>query len=77
MTAGDFRSSTAPLSHELSVRSRLFWVLVLNEIVIGRCDRRHRGGDALGAQVRRSVIAQQLRLGFVTAIDPTPGQQGM
>jgi len=30
-----------------------------------------------GLQVAGSVIAQQLGLGFVTAVDPTQGQQGM
>ena len=39
--------------------------------------RRHRAGDAVGAAVAGSVIAQQLGLGFVTAVDPTQGQQGL
>jgi len=52
-------------------------VLMLHEIVIGIVLGRHRAGDALGAAGRRLRIAQQLGLGFVTAIDPTQGQQGL
>src|SRR6478752_2028379 len=48
-------------------------VLMLHEIVIGATAR-----VTLSAlQVAGSVIAQQLGLGFVTAIDPTQGQQGV
>src|SRR5438105_13010010 len=52
-------------------------VLMLHEIVIGVV----LGATArvtLGAlQVAGSVIAQQMGLGFVTAVDPTQGQQGI
>src|SRR3954449_11825886 len=52
-------------------------VLMVHEIVIGIV----LGATArvtLGAlQVAGSVIAQQLGLGFVTAVDPTQGQQGL
>ena len=39
--------------------------------------RRHRAGDASALQVAGAVIAQQMGLGFVTAVDPTQGQQGV
>src|SRR5947209_11498144 len=52
-------------------------VLMVHEIVIGIV----LGATArvtLGAlQVAGSVIAQQMGLGFVTAVDPTQGQQGL
>src|SRR6059058_5554582 len=52
-------------------------VLMVHEIVIGVV----LGATArvtLGAlQVAGSVVAQQLGLGFVTAVDPTQGQQGV
>src|SRR5438309_6572887 len=52
-------------------------VLMVHEIVIGVV----LGATArvtLGAlQVAGSVIAQQMGLGFVTAVDPTQGQQGL
>src|SRR5467141_4164687 len=52
-------------------------VLMVHEIVIGIV----LGATArvtLGAlQVAGSVIAQQMGLGFVTAVDPTQGQQGI
>jgi flagellar biosynthetic protein FliR len=52
-------------------------VLMLQEIFIGVV----LGATArvtLGAlQVAGSVIAQQMGLGFVTAVDPTQGQQGL
>src|ERR1700750_1891598 len=52
-------------------------VLMLQEILIGIV----LGATArvtLGAlQVAGSVIAQQMGLGFVTAVDPTQGQQGL
>ena len=47
----------------------------------GNSDRRRarpdRAADDLGAAGRRPVVAQQLGLGFVTAVDPTQGQQGV
>src|ERR1700677_3428364 len=52
-------------------------VLMIHEILIGVM----LGATArvtLGAlQVAGSVIAQQMGLGFVTAVDPTQGQQGL
>src|ERR1044072_8368705 len=52
-------------------------VLMLHEIVIG-VGRGAAARVTLSAlQVAGSVIAQQLGLGFVTAIDPTQGQQGL
>jgi flagellar biosynthetic protein FliR len=52
-------------------------VLMIHEILIGVV----LGATArvtLGAlQVAGSVIAQQMGLGFVTAVDPTQGQQGL
>src|SRR5215217_7950947 len=52
-------------------------VLMVHEIIIGVV----LGATArvtLGAlQVAGSVIAQQMGLGFVTAVDPTQGQQGL
>src|SRR6266700_2043666 len=48
-------------------------VLMLHDIVLGITAR-----VTLSAlQVAGSVIAQQLGLGFVTAVDPTQGQQGL
>ena len=46
--------------------------------IAGRRRARHDGAaDDLGAQVAGSVIAQQMGLGFVTAVDPTQGQQNV
>jgi flagellar biosynthesis protein FliR len=35
------------------------------------------GADPYSRRIAGSVIAQQLGLGFVTAVDPTQGEQGM
>ncbi len=43
-----------------------------------RCGARpHRAAVDLALQVAGAMIAQQMGLGFVTAVDPTQGQQGM
>src|SRR3982074_1261025 len=51
-------------------------VLMLHEIVIGIVLGATARVTLSALQVAGSVIAQQLGLGFVTAIDPTQGQQG-
>src|SRR3981081_856280 len=50
-------------------------VLMLHEIVIGVVLGATARVTLAALQVAGSVIAQQLRLGFVTAIDPTHGHQ--
>src|ERR1700704_404178 len=52
-------------------------VLMLHEIVIGIVLVATARVTLSALQVAGSVIAQQLGLGFVTAIDPTQGQQGL
>ena len=52
-------------------------VLMLHEIVIGIVLGATARVTLAALQVAGSVIAQQLGLGFVTAIDPTQGQQGL
>src|SRR6476660_7535747 len=52
-------------------------VLVLREIVIGIVLGATARVTLSALAVAGSVIAQQLGLGFVTAIDPTQGQQGL
>jgi len=52
-------------------------VLMLHEIVIGVVLGATARVTLSALQVAGSVIAQQLGLGFVTAIDPTQGQQGL
>jgi flagellar biosynthetic protein FliR len=52
-------------------------VLMLHEIVIGIVLGATARVTLSALQVAGSVIAQQLGLGFVTAIDPTQGQQGL
>lgn len=52
-------------------------VLVVQEIVIGLVLGMTARVTISALQVAGSVIAQQLGLGFVTAIDPTQGQQGL
>jgi flagellar biosynthetic protein FliR len=51
--------------------------LMVQEIVIGLVLGLTARVTISALQVAGSVIAQQLGLGFVTAIDPTQGQQGM
>ena len=51
-------------------------VLMLHEIVIGIVLGATARVTLSALQVAGSVIAQQLGLGFVTAIDPTQGEQG-
>ena len=51
-------------------------VLMLHEIVIGIVLGATARVTLSALQVAGSVIAQQLGLGFVTAVDPTQGQQG-
>jgi flagellar biosynthesis protein FliR len=52
-------------------------VLMVHEIVIGVVLGATARVTLSALQVAGSVIAQQLGLGFVTAIDPTQGQQGL
>jgi len=52
-------------------------VLMVHEIVIGIVLGATARVTLSALQVAGSVIAQQLGLGFVTAIDPTQGQQGL
>src|SRR6266705_1471583 len=52
-------------------------VLMLQEIFIGIVLGATARVTLAALQVAGSVIAQQLGLGFVTAVDPTQGQQGI
>jgi flagellar biosynthetic protein FliR len=52
-------------------------VLMVQEIVIGIVLGATARVTLAALQVAGSVIAQQLGLGFVTAVDPTQGQQGI
>jgi flagellar biosynthesis protein FliR len=52
-------------------------VLMVQEIVIGLVLGLTARVTISALQVAGSVIAQQLGLGFVTAVDPTQGQQGL
>src|SRR5437879_13564123 len=52
-------------------------VLMVHEIVIGIVLGATARVTLAALQVAGSVIAQQLGLGFVTAVDPTQGQQGV
>src|SRR5438132_1582132 len=52
-------------------------VLMVHEIIVGIVLGATARVTLSALQVAGSVIAQQLGLGFVTAIDPTQGQQGL
>lgn len=52
-------------------------VLMVHEIVIGVVLGATARVTLSALQVAGSIIAQQMGLGFVTAIDPTQGQQGL
>src|ERR1700742_2221445 len=52
-------------------------VLMLHEIIIGIILGATARVTLSALQVAGSVIAQQMGLGFVTAVDPTQGQQGL
>jgi flagellar biosynthesis protein FliR len=52
-------------------------VLMLHEIIIGVVLGATARVTLSALQVAGSVIAQQMGLGFVTAVDPTQGQQGL
>ncbi|WP_022719731.1 flagellar biosynthetic protein FliR, partial [Rhodopseudomonas sp. B29] len=52
-------------------------VLMLQEIFVGIVLGATARVTLSALQVAGSVIAQQLGLGFVTAVDPTQGQQGL
>src|SRR6202158_3123180 len=52
-------------------------VLMIHEIVIGIVLGTTARVTLSALQVAGSVIAQQMGLGFVTAVDPTQGQQGL
>jgi flagellar biosynthesis protein FliR len=62
--------------HDMSSMASLT-VLMLHEIVIGIVLGATARVTLSALQVAGSVIAQQLGLGFVTAVDPTQGQQGL
>ncbi len=53
------------------------FVLLLEEIAIGAVLGLTARLAISALQVAGSVVAQQMGLGFVTAVDPTQGQQGM
>src|SRR6204780_2080085 len=52
-------------------------VLMIHEILIGIVLGATARVTLAALQVAGSVIAQQMGLGFVTAVDPTQGQQGL
>src|SRR6202453_1395523 len=52
-------------------------VLMIHEIIIGVVLGATARVTLSALQVAGSVIAQQMGLGFVTAVDPTQGQQGL
>src|SRR4030081_2596023 len=52
-------------------------VLMVHEIIIGIVLGATARVTLSALQVAGSVVAQQMGLGFVTAVDPTQGQQGM
>jgi flagellar biosynthetic protein FliR len=52
-------------------------VLMIHEIIIGIVLGATARVTLAALQVAGSVIAQQMGLGFVTAVDPTQGQQGL
>ena len=52
-------------------------VLMVHEIIIGVVLGATARVTLAALQVAGSVIAQQMGLGFVTAVDPTQGQQGL
>jgi flagellar biosynthesis protein FliR len=52
-------------------------VLMIHEIIIGVVLGATARVTLAALQVAGSVIAQQMGLGFVTAVDPTQGQQGL
>src|SRR5688572_10411656 len=52
-------------------------VLLVQELLVGAVLGITARLTMSALQVAGSVIAQQLGLGFVTAVDPTQGQQGM
>ncbi len=61
----------------IPVRVTSLGVLMVHEIVIGIVLGATARVTLAALAVAGSVIAQQLGLGFVTAIDPTQGQQGV
>ena len=63
--------------HDRSARVGPVLVLLAQEIVIGAVLGLTARLTISALQVAGSVIAQQLGLGFVTAVDPTQGQQGV
>ena len=65
-------------AYQVDVHSSLVPLLVLmvQEIVIGVVLGATARITLAALQVAGSVVAQQLGLGFVTAVDPTQGQQG-
>src|SRR5881392_1818947 len=67
-----------PAAYQIDLQSLTpLLVLMLHEIVIGVVLGATARVTLSALQVAGSVIAQQLGLGFVTAIDPTQGQQGL
>src|SRR6201996_5327 len=66
-----------PMRVKLSIALLLTLVLLLHEIIIGIILGATARVTLSALQVAGSVIAQQMGLGFVTAVDPTQGQQGV
>src|SRR5947208_14924112 len=64
-------------AYQVDMSSLKLLVLMLHEIVIGIVLGATARVTLSALQVAGSVIAQQLGLGFVTAVDPTQGQQGL
>jgi len=73
--AGDF--AAAPRAYHIDMQSLTpLLILMFTRSSSASCSA-PRAVTLSALQVAGSVIAQQLGLGFVTAIDPTQGQQGL
>src|SRR3954464_709357 len=67
-----------PDAYQIDMQSMApLMVMLVHEIVIGVVLGATARVTLSALQVAGSVIAQQLGLGFVTAVDPTQGQQGL
>src|SRR6476661_4436114 len=64
-------------AYHIDMQSTPLLVLMVHEIVIGVVLGATARVTLAALQVAGSVIAQQMGLGFVTAVDPTQGQQGL
>ena len=67
----------APPTMSICSDRRRCWCMLVQEILIGVVLGLTARRDVSALQVAGSVVAQQLGLGFVTAVDPTQGQQGV